>query len=630
MRNTQACPQGEFANGCSMNKVRKKEFVRQNPNIGRFLQENYALFFIPACLCTPDGQVFYWNHHAERVTGIAPHAAVGTNAHLQLFPSVPVLELFLQKDGLGNPDRTELERRFGKEHLLWDKAGNMTLLSCPPAGHAKQTNQEPETPQSLVLCGHWTNSETQESFCYFACAALADYEFTRSPSVDLYQLLNAVDRKENCWIGANQAELFCYLSEAPMHQLFSPDTTMADIMAMPMDISLAPAEALDHARTIAALTQENSEQTILHWPLTTIWGETFWTRSYPNIVTVNGQKANFSLMQDVTAEKKRDSALEAILTTYRLDKYDLFAQDLLTMFAGCSAPMHRTLETLLRAALSLVTVSIHGETGTGKNLAARLVHQLSSRSQGSFVTVNCGAIPEELFESTFFGHVKGAFTGAVMDKEGLLTKADTGTLFMDEIAELSPRAQAKLLQALSDKSYTPVGSTMPLTSKFRLIVATNRNLEDMVRQGTFREDLFYRVNVLDVHLPPLRERKNDIPLLVENILQRNHVPLTLAPDMIRRLQSHTWPGNIRELENVILRFAAENNLDFFTPVTLKENSFVAAPSENLTLKEQLQHCERNILVKSLTEHRWNKSKVAKKMGISRATLFRKLRELNLD
>lgn len=613
-----------------MNKVRKKEFVRQNPNIGRFLQENYALFFIPACLCTPDGQVFYWNHHAERVTGIAPHAAVGTNAHLQLFPSVPVLELFLQKDGLGNPDRTELERRFGKEHLLWDKAGNMTLLSCPPAGHAQQIDQQQENTQSLVLCGHWTNSETQESFCYFACAALADYEFTRSPSVDLYQLLNAVDRKENCWIGANQAELFCYLSDGFIDKLFSPETTRIDILGTSMDIPFAPAEALDHARTIAALTTEDCKNTVLHWPMTNIWGKTYWGRSYPNILIVNGQKANFSLAQDVTAETERDSALQDILTTYHLDKGDLFSQDLLTMFAGCSTLMHRTLETLLRAALALVTVSIYGETGTGKNLAARLMHQLSSRSKGPFVSVNCGAIPEELFESTFFGHVKGSFTGAVSDKQGLLTTADMGTLFLDEIAELSPRAQAKLLQALSDKSYTPVGSTMALTSRFRLIVATNRNLDEMVRMGTFREDLFYRVNVLDVHLPPLRERKNDIPLLVENILQRNHLTVTLPMEMMRRLQSHTWPGNIRELENVILRFVAENNLDFLPLTTNKENKPVTEPEAQLSLKEQLLRYERDILMKNLTEHHWNKSKVAKTLGISRATLFRKLRELQLD
>ena len=267
------------------------------------------------------------------------------------------------------------------------------------------------------------------------------------------------------------------------------------------------------------------------------------------------------------------------------------------------------------------------------------MHRLSSRADGPFIYVNCGAIPDELFESSFFGHVKGAFTGAVRDVDGLLTKADQGTLFLDEIAELSPRAQAKLLQALSEKTYTPVGSTQELTSKFRLIAATNRDLEELVRRGLFREDLFYRVNVMEVKLPPLRERREDIPLIVDSILRRNGISRSPARSELALLEEHGWPGNIRELENIILRYGAEGNLDFFRPVPAAPayaEIFLPPPAEELpdsptsgTLKELMARQEKEIIVRSLTRLRWNKGRAAAELGISRPTLFRKMREYGL-
>ena len=246
---------------------------------------------------------------------------------------------------------------------------------------------------------------------------------------------------------------------------------------------------------------------------------------------------------------------------------------------------------------------------------------------GPFTYVNCGAIPDELFESSFFGHVKGAFTGAIRDAEGFLTKADQGTLFLDEIAELSPRAQSKLLQALSDKTYTPVGSTRELLSNFRLIVATNRNLEDMVRAGTFREDLFYRVNVLDVTLPPLRMRKDDIPLLVNAILRRNGISFTPSSTVLKKLYTHSWPGNIRELENVIMRYAAERSLEFFHPVPVKGREETRTPGmpeerEDAPLKEQLARAEKNAIAQALQKNCWNRQRTADALGITEPAIYR--------
>ena len=247
-----------------------------------------------------------------------------------------------------------------------------------------------------------------------------------------------------------------------------------------------------------------------------------------------------------------------------------------------------------------------------------------------FVYVNCGAIPEELFESNFFGHVKGSFTGAVRDNHGLLAKADNGTLFLDEIAELSPKSQAKLLQVLSEKSYIPVGATEEKTSKFRLIVATNKNMEDLVRHGLFREDLYYRVNVMSITLPPLRERKEDIPLLINSILRRNSIFCSPSQEELKMLKEHSWPGNIRELENVIFHYAVEGNLNFFNPVISSTDISLSTLNQKpASLKLQLEQYEKKIIMENLERHHWNRGKVADELEISRPTLFRKMRQYGL-
>ena len=325
-------------------------------------------------------------------------------------------------------------------------------------------------------------------------------------------------------------------------------------------LSMEDAAARDHERTINSLTEASSAHTVLHWPQRTREGKKVWTQSWPNIIRVNGKKANFSLVRDITAEKERDFLLEGVFAAQRKERHQSY-QELLTMFAGRSAVMGQTMENLLRAALSLVTVSIYGETGTGKSLAARLVHQLSSKADGPFTYVNCSAIPDELFESSFFGHVKGAFTGAIRDAEGFLTKADQGTLFLDEVGELPLPAQGSFLRALEQHRFRPVGEVRESASDFRLVAATNRNLDDMADMDLFRSDLRFRLRGMHIHVPRLRRRLEDIPALashiIENCCRRNGIPPKEAgQDVLDMLSIYPWPGNVRELKHAMERACA--------------------------------------------------------------------------
>src|SRR5690606_16804073 len=221
------------------------------------------------------------------------------------------------------------------------------------------------------------------------------------------------------------------------------------------------------------------------------------------------------------------------------------------------------------------TVLISGESGTGKEVIARFIHALSDRSDGPFLSINCGALPENLLESELFGHVKGSFTGAVRDKAGLFVAARGGTFFLDEVGEMSPAAQVQLLRALQEREVIPVGATEAVPVDVRIIAATNRDLEEEIRRGTFRGDLYYRLNVITLHLPPLRERVDDIPLLADHFLKRfassrGEEPPRLSDEAREILQSYDWPGNVRELENALERAAVLSRGGEIKPNTLPE------------------------------------------------------------
>jgi two-component system response regulator HydG len=279
------------------------------------------------------------------------------------------------------------------------------------------------------------------------------------------------------------------------------------------------------------------------------------------------------------------------------------------------------------------TVLVLGESGTGKEVVARYIHELSERAEGPFVSINCGALPETLLESELFGHVKGSFTGAVRDKEGLFTAARGGTFFLDEIAEMAPATQVKLLRVLQEREALPVGGTEPIAVDVRVIAATNRDLDEEIRRGRFRSDLYYRLNVISLHLPPLRERPEDIPLLADAFLERlarerQHPAKHLAPTAVEALLAYEWPGNVRELENAlehgVLVSAGEEIVPEALPERTRSRKALPLVAERTHANPTLDAVERAYILYVLQTEGGNKSRAAEILGIDPSTLYRKL------
>jgi len=279
------------------------------------------------------------------------------------------------------------------------------------------------------------------------------------------------------------------------------------------------------------------------------------------------------------------------------------------------------------------TVLIQGESGTGKEVIARYIHDLSARSEGSFLSINCGALPESLLESELFGHVKGSFTGAVKDKLGLFGAASKGTFFLDEIGETTPATQVKLLRALQHREVIPVGSTEAVPVDTRVVAATNRDLDDEIRAGNFRSDLYYRLNVIAVYLPALRQRQDDIPLLSEHFLHRiasarNESPKRLSDGALSVLMDYTWPGNVRELENALERAVILSTTDEIGPESLPERiterRIEPLVSNRTPPNPTLEAVERAYIMWVLQSENGNKSRAAEALGIDPSTLYRKL------
>ena len=285
------------------------------------------------------------------------------------------------------------------------------------------------------------------------------------------------------------------------------------------------------------------------------------------------------------------------------------------------------------------TVLIQGESGTGKEVIARYIHDLSARSERSFASINCGALPESLLESELFGHVKGSFTGAIKDKSGLFTAAAKGTFFLDEIGETTPATQVKLLRVLQQREVIPVGGTDPQPIDVRLIAATNRELEEEIRRGTFRTDLYYRLNVIALHLPTLRQRADDIPLLAEYFLDRiaelrKEERKALSASTLEALVSYTWPGNVRELENALERAVILTPDEEIQPSALPERvtARVSEPlvADRVPSNPTLEAVERAYIMWVLQSEGGNKSRAAEALGIDPSTLYRKLSRYGLE
>jgi transcriptional regulator with PAS, ATPase and Fis domain len=291
--------------------------------------------------------------------------------------------------------------------------------------------------------------------------------------------------------------------------------------------------------------------------------------------------------------------------------------------------MQPVYDLIEKAAAADVNVIIYGESGTGKELVAHAIHDLSDRKAGSFVPVNCGAIPETLMESEFFGHRKGAFTGAVIDKHGFLDLARGGTLFLDELGEIGHGIQVKLLRAIDGGGYMPIGGLQLRMPDVRIIAATNRDVATQLRSGAIREDFFYRIHVIPIQLPPLRARREDIPPLIDHFVEKfgkGKRPQQLSPQVVEALTAHDWPGNVRELQNTVYRCLTLNTLDFAhaAPPTPPEARAAGTAAEGLDA--MVQQFEKQMILQALERHRWQREVTAEALGIHRKTLFTKMKK----
>lgn len=369
-----------------------------------------------------------------------------------------------------------------------------------------------------------------------------------------------------------------------------------------------------------------------------------WIEGRQSVITWEGKPAILMDMRDITSHRLREMAIEEERELFRKQNLQLRASlkeryrfgDII----GKSQVMQEVYELIIKAAASQKDVVICGESGTGKELIAQTIHQLSGRQDNAFVSVNCGAIQETLFEREFFGHRKGAFTGADRDKQGFFDAAHNGTLFLDEVGELNLAMQVKLLRAIESGEYIPIGESHPKRTDVRIIAATQKNLTEQVERGTMRDDFFYRIHVIVISVPPLRDRKEDIPLLLDHFLKQcteGETPPTLPGSILEALYNHHWPGNIRQLQNVLYRYLTIGHLDFTSPRSPEDGHHLRGgvhldsnlSQQGLKLHEAVEQLEKEVILRTLEQHRWHRTNAAAALDIPRRSLLRKMKKYGL-
>ncbi len=382
----------------------------------------------------------------------------------------------------------------------------------------------------------------------------------------------------------------------------------------------------DHAFQAICITQDGCE---------------VWTEWCPSRIMWQGVSALLVSVRNITERKLQEIAMKKERNHLKKENITLRSgiRDRYKFgeIIGKSQAMQDVYQSLVNASASDANVVICGESGTGKELIAQTIHQLSERKEKEFVAVNCGAVPEALFEREFFGHRKGAFTGATMDKIGYFDRAHKGTLFLDEVGELSPAMQVKLLRVLQDGQYMPLGNTTTKQADVRIIAATNKDLREQLHKGLIREDFFYRIRVITINLPPLRDRKEDIPLLIEQFLEqyadgKDHP--TIPGRIVDMLCAYHWPGNVRELQNELQRYLAEQRLEFIgnIPVDSVERDFMPGSKSDikgLSFHETVEAFEKRLIANALEQSSRHLGKTATMLNIPQKTLYRKMRKYQL-
>ena len=425
------------------------------------------------------------------------------------------------------------------------------------------------------------------------------------------------------------------------------DMTGYDILVVPIIIDndlagtvVALGFLKDQSDTIHRL--EEIRKKLLHLNLS----EAQAAESLDHIKTLNqAQRGHFTDLTELVAKEVITLHLEITAREERINKLnkELGSRYKYDNMIGQSQPMQNLYAMLDRINSTESTVLIQGENGTGKELIAKAVHYNSPRKNKAFVIQNCSSFNDNLLESELFGHVKGSFTGAIKDKKGLFEIADKGTFFLDEIGDTSPSMQVKLLRVLQEGTFMPVGGTEPKSVDVRTIAATNKPLREMVEKGLFREDLYYRLNVINLHVPALRDRREDIPALIDHFLEKSSqqmgVKKMMTKSAIKKLYDYAWPGNIRELQNEIERIVVLSGNEEQVTAQMISDRITSASSENnkinnsrlnSKLKDALEDLEREMIKEGLRRTGWNKSRLAKELGISRAGLIMKVEKYNLD
>ncbi|MFP4452212.1 MAG: PAS domain S-box protein [Desulfobacterales bacterium] len=350
----------------------------------------------------------------------------------------------------------------------------------------------------------------------------------------------------------------------------------------------------------------------------------------------SGRVSNLEALTIDITERKREEIALAERAAY-LDKENIRLKSSMKErfrfgdIIGKSPAMQAVYDMILKAAATCSNVVIYGETGTGKELVARAIHENSDRRDAPVVAVNCGAIPDTLIESEFFGYKKGAFTGAQRDKKGFLAMADGGTLFLDEIGEIGHGIQIKLLRVIEGYGYTPVGANTPVYPDIRLITATHRDLGELVKTGVMREDFFYRIDVIPIHVPPLRKRRDDLPLLIEHFRQAYSDQTGLAQltgEILNAIQNYDWPGNVRELQNVLDRYFTLGL--FYIPKSLTEFPQPQPTKSQVDLRHALGQYEKDLILSALEHSKWRRGRAADQLGITRRTLYKKMKIYGID
>lgn len=400
-------------------------------------------------------------------------------------------------------------------------------------------------------------------------------------------------------------------------------------------ISLVHPDDRHHVTETLENAIQKKEPFELTYRIITAWNEEKWVWEQGAGIfpaeSENGLPLVEGFINDVTEKQRQDNNIRQENQELRERLKARCSGDIV----GNSPQISAVFDLIAKAAAVDDNVVVYGESGTGKELVARAIHDGSARYQKPFVAVNCGAIPESLFESELFGYKKGAFTGAIADKKGYLDQADGGTLFLDELGEISLMGQVKLLRAIEHGGFTPVGGSQIHRPNVRIIAATNRNLLERVNEGAMRRDFYYRIHVIPIQLPALRERKSDIPMLVEHFLKAypsNKRFEHMDGEMLHAFMLYDWPGNVRELQNVLYQYlslgtARLGNMVIGTGPDSPSNDQV---EESLTLAEALSRFEKVYLLTTLKKNNWKRGPTADSLGVDRRTLFRKMKDFNIE